>query len=208
MLCVLLAPPAQGHRLDEYLQACLVTLERNRVQIELDLTPGVAVLPLVMSAIDTDGDGMLSQAERDAYASQVLRDLSLSVDGQRIPARLLSSIYPSLPELQEGLGTIRLEIAWDLSSLNLDATRHLRLENRHQRRTSVYLINSLVPTDPAIRILNQSRNELQSVYSLDYQAGPSTSSWTDVQVLTAGVALLLLGRLTFLGFQTNQRRHK
>ena len=35
--------PASAHRLDEYLQATTIALEKNRVHAELRLTPGVAV---------------------------------------------------------------------------------------------------------------------------------------------------------------------
>ena len=40
-LTVLLMPlPAGAHRLDEYLQATRVGIERDRVSIDIDLTPG------------------------------------------------------------------------------------------------------------------------------------------------------------------------
>jgi len=44
--------PVSGHRLDEYLQATLIGLTRDGVDVEINLTPGVAVLPAVMAVID------------------------------------------------------------------------------------------------------------------------------------------------------------
>jgi hypothetical protein len=38
----------------------------------------------------------------------------------------------------------------------------------HQPLNSVYLVNSLVPADPDIRIISQNRNPRQSFYQLDY----------------------------------------
>jgi hypothetical protein len=45
--------PATAHRLDEYLQATLISVEQNRVHAQIRLTPGVAVFPIVLSLIDT-----------------------------------------------------------------------------------------------------------------------------------------------------------
>src|SRR5262249_5569526 len=73
--------PAFPHRLDEYLQATTISVEKDRVRAEVRLTPGVAVLPVVLARVDRDGDGVLSTVEQRAYAQRVLRDLSLAVDG-------------------------------------------------------------------------------------------------------------------------------
>src|SRR5262245_32885407 len=61
-----------AHRLDEYLQATRVMIAADRVTLELDLTPGVAVAPAIFKAIDGDGNGSISPAEADAYAAQVV----------------------------------------------------------------------------------------------------------------------------------------
>ena len=113
-LLVLLARPVAAHRLDEYLQASLISLARDRVEVQLDLTPGVAVFPVVLAAIDKDRDGTISEAERSAYAAQVVRDLSLSVDGEPVRLRLVSSRFPDIGEMKEGRGVIELEIVADL----------------------------------------------------------------------------------------------
>src|SRR4051794_24005412 len=98
--------PASAHRLDEYLQATLISVEKDRVQLHIRLTPGVAVFPVVLAAIDTDRDGVISEAEQRAYAAQVLRDLSLTADGDRLTLRLASLTFPTTEEMKEGLGEI------------------------------------------------------------------------------------------------------
>ena len=59
--------PAAGHRLDEYVQACRISLLDGRVEIEVDLTPGVNVAHFVLAGIDTDGDDQISSAEAEAW---------------------------------------------------------------------------------------------------------------------------------------------
>jgi hypothetical protein len=62
---ILLALPAESaaHRLDEYLQAARVSLARDRVTLEVDLTPGAAVTPAIVALVDRDGDAVISPAE-------------------------------------------------------------------------------------------------------------------------------------------------
>jgi hypothetical protein len=167
-LLILLVAPAAAHRLDEYLQASLISLSRARVHLQLDLTPGVAVLPQVLSAIDTDRDGTISETERNAYATQVLRDLSLVVDGEPARLQLVSSLFPKIEEMNEGLGVIRLELDAELPPSRSGASRRISFENHHQDRISAYLVNSLVPRDPALRITAQSRDYRQSAYRVDF----------------------------------------
>jgi hypothetical protein len=101
--------PVQAHRLDEYLQGTLVSLGKDRLNAQMSLTPGVAVLPVVLAAIDTDGDGAISEAEQRSYAVRVLRDISIACDGAQLTPRLVSFQFPSAEEMKDGRGTIRLE---------------------------------------------------------------------------------------------------
>jgi hypothetical protein len=168
-LLLALGSRALAHQLDEYVQATTLSVEKDRVQARIRLTPGVAVWPVVVAAIDTDGDGALSEAEQRAYAERVLRDLSLTVDGTRLPLRLVSWRSGRVEDLREGLGAIELELHADVPRGGRD--RRLVFENRHETRIAAYLVNCLVPTDPGIRITAQRRNYTQSVYRLDY-VGP------------------------------------
>src|SRR5262245_5499937 len=77
-----------AHRLDEYLQATRIGIDVDRVNLEIDLTPGVSIARQVTSWIDTNSDGQLSRPEALAYASQVLSALEVSVDRQKLALTL------------------------------------------------------------------------------------------------------------------------
>jgi hypothetical protein len=201
---VLLGRPASAHRLDEYLQASLISLSRDRVQVQLDLTPGVAVAPLVLAAVDADGDGTISESERNGYAARVLRDLSLTVDGEPLRLGLVSSRFPETGEMKEGLGVIRLEMAAALPASWSAPNRRVSFENHHLGAISAYLVNSLVPPDPALQITAQSRDYRQSAYRVDYlesgarPAAPSFSAWTGMAAWLWAAVLVLLARTAIL----------
>jgi hypothetical protein len=123
-----------------------------------------------MAEIDRDGDGLISETEQRAYAARVLRDLSLSIDGQPLTPHLTSAEFPAIGEMKEGRGEIRIEFRADLPRGG--ASRKLIFENHHQSKIAAYQVNVLVPRDPDIRIMMQNRNYSQSFYELDFvQAG-------------------------------------
>jgi hypothetical protein len=84
-LLLWLATPAFAHKLDEYLQAATIAVDTHHVAVQLRLTPGVAVFRTVLAEIDTNRDGETSDAEQQAYAQRVQRDLSLTLDGKALP---------------------------------------------------------------------------------------------------------------------------
>lgn len=106
--------PAGAHTLDEYLEATIISVENDRVQIQIRVTPGVAVFPIVLANIDRDANGVISEAEQRAYAERPLRDLSLTVDGDRLRRRLVSTAFPATKELREGQGEIQFEFNADV----------------------------------------------------------------------------------------------
>ena len=165
-LLLLLGVPASAHRLDEYLQATIISVEKDRVQASMRLIPGVAVSSIVLASLDTNGDGVLSEAEQQTYAERVLRDLSLRVDGKSASPTLVSEKFPAIEEIKEGLGEIQIQFTVDLALGGPE--RRIIFENHHQNAISAYLVNCLVPRDPNIKILTQNRNESQSFYQLDY----------------------------------------
>lgn len=170
-LLSILAAPAFAHRLDEYLEATLISVGKARVRAQIRLEPGVKVFPAVLGAIDANGDGVISGAEQRAYAERVLRDLSLAVDGAPLRLRLVSSTFASLEELRAGRGEILID--FDAEVPRGGSARRLTFENHHLRPIAAYLVNSLVSQDPEIRIGAQHRNDDQSFYQLDYvQAHP------------------------------------
>jgi hypothetical protein len=197
-ILLLIGPSAVAHRLDEYLQATLISVDQDRIQAQIRLTPGVVVLPIVLSAIDTNADGVISPAEQTTYAEQVLRDLSLALDGHRLGLRLVSSRFPTVEEMKDGLGEIQLE--FEANAPPGGPRRRLVFENHHRSQVAAYLVNSLVPR-PEIRIEAQNRNYQQSFYQLDYQQacgrpGPLSFAWLSWgNSWLAAAALLLSVRL-------------
>jgi len=184
-----------AHRLDEYLQAAMISVEKDHVQAQIRLTPGVAVFPLVLANIDTDADGVISEAEQRAYAGRVLNDLSLAIDGERLQLRLASLKLASIEEMKEGRGEIQLEFDADVPRGG--PNRRLIFENHHQSRIAAYLVNCLVPRDPCIRVIAQNRNYQQSFYQLDYEqadlrSGLRSFAWWSGAGGWLGMAALLL----------------
>jgi hypothetical protein len=181
-----------AHRLDEYLQATTISVEKARVQAQLRLTPGVAVYPIVLAIIDTNSDGVISKAEQQAYANGVLRDVSLTIDGRRLPLRLTSTKFARTEEMKEGLGEIQINFEADAEGGG--GTRELIFENHHQSRMAAYMVNCLAPRDRDIRITRQDRNYEQSFYRLDYAQGGA--GWGRIWVGIVG--LILSARFAWL----------
>jgi hypothetical protein len=168
IFAVLLSLPATlfAHRLDEYLEATILSLDAGRVVGSMRLVPGVAVSTAVIASIDTNGDGVISEVERQTYAQRVLNDLSLSVDGQPLALRLISADFPPLDGMKQGIGEIHIDFSAELPEGGLN--RQLIFENRHKSEIAVYLVNSLIPGDRNIQITAQSRNENQSFYQVGF----------------------------------------
>jgi len=192
VLTLLLPGTASAHRLDEYLQATLLSVEPDRVEASMRLVPGVAVSDAVIASIDTDGDGVLSAAEQQDYAQRVLRDLSLSIDNKPLALHIVSTSFPSLEEMKQGVGEIQLDFAAELPRDAAD--RRLAFENHHQGTIAVYLVNSLVPNDKNIHITAQNRNENQSFYELDFVQRDRGGGTAPALWITAGFLLLALLR--------------
>jgi hydrogenase/urease accessory protein HupE len=166
LLLVCSATTAFAHRVDEYLQAAMLNLAGDRVEINLRLTPGIEVLGKVLAAIDRDGDGTISTTEQQAYADMVCREVSLTVDGELVPLAVKSATFPTLPEMKEGVGDIAIRFESPMPASG--GSHRLLFENCHQPDISVYLANSLVPARPDVAITEQTRNLDQSMYRVDY----------------------------------------
>lgn len=199
---LLIASPVFAHRLDEYLQATMISLEKDRVGVRMLLTPGVAVSLRILKGIDTNDDGVISGAEQQAYTERLLQDVTLKIDGHPLRPRLVSMAFPAVEEIKEGLGAIQMEFVANLPPGG--GGRKLVFENHHQSGIAAYLVNCLAPVDPEISVVAQNRNQQQSFYELDYVQGrapvisDSLQWWRDVPVGPCAALLLVLARLLFV----------
>ncbi|MFT3802331.1 MAG: HupE/UreJ family protein [Burkholderiaceae bacterium] len=176
-----LVSPISAHRLDEYLQAATFKIENGQIALRLRLTAGVSVASQVIAEIDTNGDGRISDAEGAAYAAKVSNDVSLTLDGHAVPLQLQSMSYPPIQDITQGLGEIVLD--FQAVSTSGSGTHELTFTQRHRNPTAVHLVNSLVPSAPGIRVLDQQRDYDQSHYrmtfSVDMAKGSSATRDTD-----------------------------
>jgi hydrogenase/urease accessory protein HupE len=163
---------AYAHRLNEYLQATTISLTRDSIILHLHLTAGSDVAKQVLKQVDANGDGVLSNAEQQAYAKFVIQNLVLNIDNNDNTLQLVSWDFPSVNEISNGLGNIQLIIAARLPDTR--PAHHLILTHQDQQASVVYLVNCLLPADTTIRITGQSRNADQSVYQLDFTTSSAT----------------------------------
>ncbi len=190
-----LALTASAHRLDEYLQAATIAVGQGSVTLELHLTPGIAIFPILIATIDSNSDDILSPSEASAYARAVQSNLSLTIDGHPVSLDLTNQVFPTVNELREGRGSITLSFQAVLPPCSTQ--RSLRFENHHQRPISVYLANALVPTVPNVKLVHQRRNYEQSTYELGFTT-PAPSAAALEQAALALLLIVFLTRLIWL----------
>jgi hypothetical protein len=202
LLALIMVGGAAAHRLDEYLQATLIGVTREGVDVEIQLTPGVAMLPLWMAAIDQDRDGRISPEEARAYVARVAREVELRVDGVPVPLSLIDSRFPTIEAMQEGLGTIRMK-------LHTARTGHeLRFENRHLPQVSVYLVNCLAAPSDGLVVTRQQRDEAQRSIAFEYSFGAGSEPRPRAAWIASGsfwplaIGMLLAARMALLIYKT------
>ncbi len=180
---------ASAHRRDELLQAARVAVERNRVELELDLTPGIAVADAVIADIDLDRDGSLSADEREGYAARVARAIALSLDGRPLDVRLLAATFPEIDAFRRGEGTIRLRSTAVLARV-VEGDHRLAFSNGYRRDVSAYLANALAPASDSIGIIAQRRDAEQRDLTIEYvvRGGAPPPLWLLGGIAGAAVA--------------------
>ena len=156
---LIFSQPSAAHRLDEYLQATRLSLAADRIGLEIDLTPGVDVAPMIFALINTDHDGRISDREGRAYANRFLNEVVLELDGHRPRVTLVKTYFPTFQEMSAGTGTIRIQA----EALSSSAPgRHVLLyQNNHHSEIGAYLVNALIPATRNIKITEQQRDERQ-----------------------------------------------
>jgi hypothetical protein len=186
--------PAGAHRLDEYLQATRLSIDVERVSLEIDLTAGVNAAPQVFGWIDTNRDGQISSTEGRAYAQQMLGAVVLAVDGRTASLGLIDSRFPEARDMTAGVGTIRLRATANLQA-GASGRHQLAYVNNHRPDISVYLVNALVPADPRIQIAGQRRDAAQHRLTIEYDV-TTHSAWARTSWLLAGLAAVGLLAVT------------
>ena len=202
-LAVALAIPSvvSGHRLDEYLQASRVTLDHDRITLEIDLTPGASVAWTAVGLLDLDADGTISPAEAGAYGRRVLGDLVVMLDRHTVEMNLTRAEVPSIGEMREGLGTIRLTAVGQIPSLAA-GRRQLLLRNAHEPMLSVYLANAMMPGDEGVAVVRQSRDFRQQELRVDYEVAlgwPGQVLWLAFGVTGLAVLAALRWKRSLFG---------
>ncbi len=181
--------PLSAHRLDEYLQAARVAIDPDRVTLELDLTPGVAVADRVLAEIDRDHDGRISALEAQAYVDRVVGSLAFDVDGAPLAVGVTGTRFPEVAAIRKGEGTIRIDVAARMAHL-ASGLHHFHYRNTYRDDISVYLANALVPSDDRVRISEQHRDGNQRTLDVAYLlANPTHES----NALARSIGLLLAG---------------
>ena len=185
----------RAHALDEYVQATRVDVCSKGVVLFADLTPGVAIAQVIVDRLDSDHDGVFSPAEAEAYGRALLEDLDLSLDGAPLSLSLIRVEAPTVGEIRQGQGTIRIE-TW--SDAPARPGRHrLVLRNSHLPGISVYLANALVPDSREVHIIEQTRDARQQTFQLDFDAVGDHTGMPFAWLLTgAAVVVSLVGLRT------------
>jgi hypothetical protein len=167
VLWVAMAAPVSAHRLDEYLQATRLAIDIGRVDVEIDLTPGVSIASKVFGWIDTNGDGEISEAEGEAYARAMLRSAVLKSDGAPVRMKFEAASFPTFQEMSFGVGTIRVRASAAIPAA-APGRHRISFLNMHRPERSVYLVNVLVPRNHRLQFGEQRRDVAQHELTLDY----------------------------------------
>jgi hypothetical protein len=184
-----------AHRRDEPLQAARIGVERDRVDVELDITPGIDVAGAFVAAIDGDHDGVLSEPERDTFARHAIGDLAFAIDLEAHALHLRSARFPDVASLRRGEGTIRLQSRATFTEQDAGA-HHLRFVNATGLSQSAYLANALVPDSRRVTVTAQHRSVDQRDITIDYTvADDGGGAWFAplVVAIAAGLLALALG---------------
>jgi hypothetical protein len=188
VIIALTSPTLSAHRLDEYLHATRLAVATDRIDLEMDLTPGAALADAVFQSIDADHDGTISTAEARAYAADVLRYAVVRLDGEPLSPALVGCRSAQLAEMREGLGVLQITATAHVRRLTAGA-HQLYFRNGHRPDRSVYLVNALVPSNPSISIVAQRRDFDQHEVSVDFRVDSAWRSTVGIATVTAAISL-------------------
>lgn len=177
LVTLAVAPGARvsAHRLDDFLQAARIAVDRDRVQVQMNLTPGTAVAEGVLRDIDADRNGVLSPEEQQTYAARVVSALTIRVDdSSALGNQLVAASFPDVAALRAGDGAISILSIADMSRLPAGPHR-IYFRNRHAAAASVYLANVLVPESEQVAVTGQLRDGDQRELLIEVVINDSSS---------------------------------
>jgi hypothetical protein len=185
-----------AHRRDELLQAARIALDENRLELQLDLTPGIEVAETIIGDADLDRDGQVTAREQWAYCRRVLEAIRLELDGAAPRLQPWSCTFPALAAIRGGVGIIELTAAAAVPTLSA-GDHQVLFRNAFQPEGSVYLANALVPDSDTVAVTAQHRDGDQRSLAIDYRIAQRSPTRLPVWPLAAvtGGALMLMGMI-------------
>ena len=221
LICLVVWPNAgSAHVLHEYLQRVQLSVTPFSVYVELRLTPGVEIADRVLLLSDVDRDAELSFEEMQAYCQHVSENLTLEIDGRRVPLDTSGFRLKEPGEIKNGEGSIVLPFIAMVEGDTRQFTvgeHQITLRNDHLPELSAYQANVLVPRFETIKITAQHRDPLQRELRVHFHvdatiplttgtatAQPGWLDWTGV-LLGGLFVTLLLGRRILRRLVTSHR---
>src|SRR5262249_34681619 len=131
-LLMLIGGRVSAHRSDELLQAARIGIAPDRVEVELSLTPGIAVAE------------QFAGIDAARLKADVLRSIELSVDGRHLQLDRVPVTLADADNVRNGTGIIQVRATATVPPL-IDGAHRLSFTNTYRREISVYLANALVP---------------------------------------------------------------
>ncbi len=193
MLVVIAVTDLSAHRRDELLQAARIAIAPGRVELELDLAPGIAIADALIAEIDRDRDGTFSATETSEFVMRVSGAIALAIDGRPLHIEPIVEAFPDAAALRTGDSIIRLQSTLKLPGLS-NGDHQLSFRNTHRPEMSVYLANALVPDGDAIVINAQTRDPDQRMLTIDYSIGGERLATLPVWLFGAGAVVWLSAR--------------
>jgi hypothetical protein len=183
-----------AHRLDECLQAARIAIEPTHVELELDLTPGMAVADAIVAEVDRDRDGSLSAAEKQAFVRRVLSAIDLENDGRSLDVTPGATTFAAIDALRRGEGMIRFRADARLPNQS-PGTHHIVFRNRYRAAVSAYLANALVPESDRVAVTTQHHDAQQRDLTIDYVVQPEQATSRYAWVLGTVASMSVLAAL-------------
>ena len=190
------ANTVSAHRRDELLQAARIGVAADRIELEISLTPGIAVADEVIGAIDRDRDGVLSAEEQRAHVSLVMAATEFRIDGRIAKMEMGTATYPLPGELGDGDRSIELRATATFPELS-PGRHELSFKNSYRSDIGVFLANALKPDSERIAIASQRRDPEQRTLVIDFTIAGNRFATLSVWLFGSGaVAWLALRRRT------------